>query len=137
LSQYTVVRDRNERKRTLDVDLEPKVLYGQLEEIYKIHFHSATSLRALGLVEPTTIIMAAIRNCAMLKEHIQGLGSIGFYKSKGKLDVVDVTTIDGLVGRVKCGGMWAIIDRNADTAKRKYDHDLGMYNDISDDSDGE
>ena len=61
----------------------------------------------LKLTEPTTLILALVQEAkAELKDDIY------FYKEFGAEEVVDLETVQCVVGRVKNGGEWAIIDRS-------------------------
>ena len=61
----------------------------------------------LKLTEPTTLILALVQEAkAELKDDIY------FYKEFGAEEVVDLETVQCVVGRVKNGGKWAIIDRS-------------------------
>jgi len=64
----------------------------------------------LKLDEPTTVILALIREVkATLREGIY------YYKEFGIEEVVDMKTVQCVVGRVKDRGEWAIIDRSDST----------------------
>lgn len=61
----------------------------------------------LKLTEPKTIILALIQEAkAKLKDGIH------FYKDFSAEEVVDLETLQCVVGRVKNGVKWAIIDRS-------------------------
>jgi len=47
-----------------------------------------------------------------------------FYRDVGVLDVVDITCLQCLVGRVKDGARWAIIDRSGRLARAVEEMDL-------------
>jgi len=47
-----------------------------------------------------------------------------YYKEEGRLEVVDMTSVQCLVGRVKVGNKWAIIDRSTTLSQPFYDPDL-------------
>ena len=45
----------------------------------------------------------------------------------GKLDIVDITSVQALVGRVKtqvAGGQWAVIDQSGALARAVYDDNV-------------
>ena len=59
----------------------------------------------LKLTKPTTLILALVQEAkAKLKDDIY------FYKEFGAEEVIDLETVQCVVGRVKNGGEWAIID---------------------------
>ena len=65
------------------------------------------SAQRLNLDEPTTVILALIREVkATLREDIY------YYKDFGIEEVVDMKTVQCVVGRVKDRGEWAIVDRS-------------------------
>ena len=61
----------------------------------------------LGIAEPTTLILALIQEVkASLKDGIYS------YKEFGAEEVVDLKTVQCVVGRVKNRGEWSIVDRS-------------------------
>ena len=102
--------------------LEPQTFYGQLEHLYLINLDCSDTQ-----VDPQQpIILAAIRNCKISDPgltELEGL-DIHLYNTPGSLDLVDVTSIQALVGRVKYtvdGGGWAIINRSSSLARAEWD----------------
>ncbi|KAF8155835.1 hypothetical protein B0H34DRAFT_783547 [Crassisporium funariophilum] len=71
--------------------------------------------------------LATIRNCKLAKEDVESEKlDIHLYSGKGSLDVVNITSIQALVGRVKTQvsrGDWAIIDCSGTLAQAIYDKD--------------
>ncbi|KAF8977094.1 hypothetical protein BDQ17DRAFT_1395011 [Cyathus striatus] len=97
----------NQKKRQPEYEL--KTFYGQIEHLYSIKFMDAKALNRLNLTQDT-VILAAIRPCVL------GL-DIHYYSCMGTLDIVDITTIQCLVGRVPLSNnKWAIIDRSRSLA---------------------
>ncbi|KAH9018362.1 hypothetical protein EDB83DRAFT_2570797 [Lactarius deliciosus] len=72
------------------------------------------------------IIIAAIRNCKIKAPgpaDLEGI-DIHLYSTTGSLDLVDITSIQALVGRIEYtvdGGGWAIIDRSGGLARAEWD----------------
>ena len=65
----------------------------------------------MNLDEPTTVILALIREVkATLRDGIY------FYKEFGVEEVVDMKTVQCVVGRVHDRAEWAIVDRSNITA---------------------
>jgi hypothetical protein len=61
----------------------------------------------LGIVEPTTLILALIQEAkTSLKDGIYS------YKEFGAEEVVDLNTVQCVVGRVQNRGEWSIVDRS-------------------------
>ena len=101
---------------------EPQTFYGQLEHLYLITFTCSDTR-----VDPQKpIIFAAIRNCKIKDPgptDLEGL-DIHLYNTTGSLDLVDITSIQALVGRVEYvvdGGGWALIDRSGSLARPEWD----------------
>jgi hypothetical protein len=78
--------------------------FGQLKQILLLEL-PPTPL--LNLTMPTTIILAVIHNVNTTLK-----GDIHFYKDFGINDVVDLTTVQCVVGRIYDRGEWAIVDRS-------------------------
>jgi hypothetical protein len=68
--------------------------------------------------------MAAIRTCVLddIDPLLQGL-DIRHYSSEGALHVVDITSVQCLVGRIRDRNKWAIIDRSGTLARAMYTGD--------------
>ena len=102
--QYTLYVDRYARHRRKTPDFEEKTFFGQLKRVLVLELPVAPQL---GLVKSTTLILALIQEVkATLKDGIY------FYQEFGVEEVVDLKTIQCVVGRVKCKGEWAIVDRS-------------------------
>jgi hypothetical protein len=104
------------------IDRETVTHYGKLEHIMTITFpESHKSLQPSG---PANSIFALIHRC-ILKEDDPQLASLDvhfFSKEKQSFDVIDITSVQCLVGRVKAGGNnWAIIDRSGKLAQAMYE----------------
>ncbi|KAJ7232991.1 hypothetical protein B0H12DRAFT_1028765 [Mycena haematopus] len=118
--RYEMLVDQNARFRNRPEEFTLQTFYGQLTHIYRVHFSEAC--RALNTDGPTTYILAAIRTCVMQPEdpELRGL-DIHFYSRAGALDVIDITTVQSLVGRVKdVSNEWAIIDRSGALARAEW-----------------
>jgi hypothetical protein len=78
--------------------------FGQLNRILLIELPST---QRLNLDEPTTVIVALIREVkATLRNGIY------YYKDFGVDEVVDLTTLQCVVGRIQDRDEWAIVDRS-------------------------
>jgi hypothetical protein len=104
--------DRNARHAKRPVIFEPQVFFGQLQRIFVI---SIPASPALGLKQRTALVLAAIRTCA--NPQMKGENGIYYYTREGHLEVVDVNCVQCLVGRVKDGNEWAIVDRSESSAR--------------------
>jgi len=110
--QYEMLVDRNARYPKRPVMLEPQTFFGQLQHIFVIRLKASP---VVGLSEDTTLILAAIRACADAK--LKAENNIYYYSREGHLEVVDMECVQCLVGRVKDGNSWAIIDRSESCAR--------------------
>ena len=83
-----------------------KNFFGQLKRILLLDLPPLPSLNLPGT---TTIILAVIQN---VKATLRG--DIYYYEeqSKGVIEVVDLNTVQCLVGRIKDRRRWAIVDRS-------------------------
>lgn len=96
--------------------------YGRLEHIITITLTEAH--RSLQPSGPATSIFALIHRCILKEDDPQlaGLDIHFFSKEKQSFDVVDITSVQCLVGRVNAGrNSWAIIDRSGKLAQAMYE----------------
>jgi hypothetical protein len=104
LLQYTQFVDRHVRHMRKSPDFEQQDFFGQLGRILVLELPSAPKLH---LAEPTTVIVAVIRE---VKAKL--MDGIYYYEKYGLDEVVDLETIQCVVGRIKERGKWALIDRS-------------------------
>jgi len=106
--------DKNARYKKRPVILEKKTFFGQLQNIFLLRLNNSTALR---LQSSQTIILAAIRNCANAQQ--RNNLDIHYYSQDGRLEVVDITCVQCVVGRVRDlqNKEWAIIDRSGELAR--------------------
>ncbi|KAG6822479.1 hypothetical protein H0H92_013719, partial [Tricholoma furcatifolium] len=97
------------RRRT--PEFEPRSFFGQLDTILVVPLPATTNLE---LAEPTTLILAAVHSCTILAHNDL---DVHYYKQLGRTEVVDVSSIQCLVRRIKVGNMWAIIDHSGSMAR--------------------
>lgn len=92
------------RRRGKTPDFEEKTFFGQLNRILVLELPPAPRL---DLTEPTTLILALIQEVNVtLRDGVYS------YKEFGLEEVVDLKTVQCVVGRVKDRHEWAIIDRS-------------------------
>ncbi|KAF8904553.1 hypothetical protein CPB85DRAFT_1376903 [Mucidula mucida] len=124
--RYEVYVDRNARDINAAEVLDGTTLYGQLERLITIQLPDAAfagGARALAKPSDRVIIFAAIRQCVVGPETIHGL-DFHFYEKLGGLDIVDITSVQALVGRVKEMAPkkgYALIDRSGSLARAVYE----------------
>lgn len=92
----------------MPVELEWKKYFGRLLYVFLIKLPASPPL---GLQQPTTVALAAIHKCDV--EFKDPDLDIHYYRKMSNVDVVDITTVKALVGRVAWDGWWAVIDRGA------------------------
>jgi hypothetical protein len=85
-------------------EFEEQNFFGQLGRIIVLNLPSTQKFH---LAKPTTIIVAVIR--AVKAKLTDG---IYYYKEFGVDEVVDLETIQCVVGRIQDRGRWALIDRS-------------------------
>jgi hypothetical protein len=104
--------DKNARHVRKPVVLESGVFFGQLQNIFVIKISASPALK---LESETTLILAAVRTC--VNPRMKGENNIYYYSRDGHLEVIDMSCVQCLVGRVKDGSEWAIIDRSDGCAR--------------------
>ena len=109
---------------------EPQTFYGQLQHIYVVKF---SDLCSDAHVEPEKpVFLVVIWNCKLETDNTELTKlDIHLYTHTGTLDVVDITSVQALVGRVKVqvgGGGWAIIDRSGALARATYEEEAEADN---------
>lgn len=115
--------DIHERQRQRKPVYELQTFYGRLDHIFLLKFQDHATRRALELsatdLDTDVIILAAIQTCNLGPDdpNLRGL-DIHFYSTQGALHIVDVNSVQCLVGRVKDSERgWAIIDRSGSLAR--------------------
>ena len=100
--------DRYARQKRRIPEFEVQNFFGQLQRILVLELPSTPRLH---IAMPTTIILALIKNVkATLRDNIY------YYKELGVDEVVDLTTVQCVVGRIWDREEWAIIDRSDNVA---------------------
>ncbi|KAJ7028737.1 hypothetical protein C8F04DRAFT_1007263 [Mycena alexandri] len=121
--RYEMLVDKYVRFPRREPEFELQTFYGQLTHIYCVHFPAACP--ALGINVPTTFIFAAIRSC-VLEQDDPDLGGLDIHllSRYGGLDVIDITSVQALVGRFQdTGDNWAVIDRSGVLARAEWKRD--------------
>jgi hypothetical protein len=106
--QYTQLVDRYAHQKGRTPEFELQIFFGQLQRILVLELPSTARL---NLATPTTIILALIKNVkATLTDNIYR------YKEFGTNEVVDLTTVQCVVGRIWDRDEWCIVDRSDNMA---------------------
>jgi hypothetical protein len=106
--QYTQLVDRYARQKRITPEFELQNFFGQLQHIFVLEIPSTPRL---DIAMPTTIILALIKN---VKTTL--VDNVYYYKVLGVDEVVDLTTVQCVVGRIWDRDEWVIIDRSDNVA---------------------
>ncbi|KAK0221124.1 hypothetical protein EDD85DRAFT_960290 [Armillaria nabsnona] len=113
---YDVLVDKNARRPRLAPSYYMKTFYGQLQNIIVIRIPATMDL---GLDEPQVLLLAVIQQCMVDATNTLGWS---FYTKMGLMEVVDMTCVQCLVGRVPTsGGQMVLIDRSNNIQRSYYD----------------
>ncbi|KAJ7771163.1 hypothetical protein DFH07DRAFT_866511 [Mycena maculata] len=117
--RYVLLVDVNARRLRTAPRYEPTTFYGQLQNLFVIKLPPAPELE---LEEETTLILAAVQKCAVIAQNDLDMQ---YYEKEGPIEVIDMSCIQCLVGRVKTMDRkrWAIIDHSGSSARPYYDPD--------------
>ncbi|KAG9098876.1 hypothetical protein FRC07_010577 [Ceratobasidium sp. 392] len=97
-------------------EFELQMCYGQLLRVPKIDIPASVQL---GTDKPQTILFAAIQQCNIT--HTNKYLSTPFYTNMGPVEVVDLQTVQCVVGRVHDQWGWrGIIDRSGPLAQAEF-----------------
>ncbi|KAI0683538.1 hypothetical protein C8Q76DRAFT_662367 [Earliella scabrosa] len=113
--RYEALVDRNSRRRNAAIQLAPSTFYGQLQHVYVI---DCPPIPNTSHVSTERFIFAVVRTCDI--EHTHRSLDIHYYTKESTLDVLDITTLQCLVGRIHDRGRWAFIDRSGTLARAYY-----------------
>ena len=106
--------DRNANYRNRQTILEPKTFYGQLQRILVVDL---PAIAQTSHAASETFIFGVIRNC----EHhaVTGLEALDvhYYEKEAQIDVVDISTVQCVVGRIHDRNRWTIVDRSGSLAR--------------------
>lgn len=109
----------NARNRQLAPQFQLETFFGQLQTTFVVHMPVSLEL---GIERPETLILAAIKSCK-IEQHDRHL-DVHLYKDHGRTEVVDITSIQCVVGRVRDRNRWVIIDRSGSLARAQYNPEL-------------
>ncbi|KAF8834466.1 hypothetical protein BDN67DRAFT_861609, partial [Paxillus ammoniavirescens] len=113
--RYETLVDKYARQKRRQPEYELKMFYGHLVHLFVVRLPLAPHL---NIHAPVVHILAGIETCEIQRS--TDLDIHYFNKLSGSLDVVDITCVQCLVGRIPVAGGWAIIDRSGDLARALY-----------------
>ncbi|PBK74583.1 hypothetical protein ARMSODRAFT_878424 [Armillaria solidipes] len=118
LSQYQMYVDKFTSQRRHAEELELQTFYGQLEHIIYIHFPASAHQDLHILTDADACIILAVICNTVVDESQQELLQLDIHFSlhEGKLDVIDITSMQCLIGRVFNGDHCALIDHSGSLA---------------------
>lgn len=96
--------------------------FGQLQHILKVQLPACPSLNRSDptLKDTSVILLAGIRTCSLEEHDDLGL-NFRFYSVTGGFEVVDMNSVQCLIGRVQDRGRYAIVDRTSSQNEAEYD----------------
>lgn len=106
--------NRNAQYQNHPVINKARMFYRQLLHILVLNVKPAV----LPKNTSTTVFLRVIRTCVMDSNH--NVLDIHYYKNHGHIDVVKITTIQCVVGRIKDHGCFAIIDQSGALAHPEF-----------------
>ena len=117
--QYTQLVDINARNRRAEPNYKPQDFYGQLRNILVINIPASQELKT---TKPETLLLAVIQSLKV--DRVPDAAGALHYKDSaaglGRLEVVDLATIQCCIGRVLDRGSWVIIDRSGPLAQASF-----------------
>ena len=109
--------DRNAQYENHPVINKAQMFYKQLLHILVLDIKPIPTA-VLPKNTSTTVVLRVIRTCVMDSNH--NVLDIHYYKNHGHIDVVKITTIQCVVGRIKDRGCFAIIDQSGALAHPEF-----------------
>lgn len=105
--------DRNARLayKDADEDLELKPFFGEVQRVFSIRMPRAPEL---GIEKEETVVLVEVQPCNMERGpgKLRGLDIRLYPGMKDGTEIVDLTTVQCLVGRIRWDKMWAVFDRS-------------------------
>ncbi|EKM74272.1 hypothetical protein AGABI1DRAFT_95753 [Agaricus bisporus var. burnettii JB137-S8] len=106
--KYVQLVDKFARQRNRRPEFVPVVFYGQLKRIIILQIPASVEL---DQESPSTAILVVVDSLKTIKQ-----GNLDYSVKQGPLEVVDLSTVKCVVGRVNDRGRWGIVDRNESAA---------------------
>ncbi|RXW13195.1 hypothetical protein EST38_g12658 [Candolleomyces aberdarensis] len=114
--RYKLYVDGNQRLFNARPRYTGKTFFGELKFIFLLKIPPTPELNITSL---TFVAFAVIDECDNPTLHPSGL-DIHVYSNQHGLDVVDITTVQSLVGRAHWNNRWAIFDCSGDLARTTF-----------------
>ncbi|KAF6760673.1 hypothetical protein DFP72DRAFT_804472 [Ephemerocybe angulata] len=116
--KYQVYVDGNTRSLKARVDYNLETFFGQLKYLFLLRIPPSPDV---GITELTYVGLAAISECNNVTPHPSGLAGLYSYANQRALDIVDIATVQSLVGRIKYKNKWTLFDRSPNLASHPND----------------
>ncbi|KAI0062793.1 hypothetical protein BV25DRAFT_1803535 [Artomyces pyxidatus] len=115
-ARYEVLVDIYANRRRMEPQYEAETRYGRIQHLYSVQIPPNT---ALELESPETLFLAGITPCDIDATHAHL--DIHYYAKESRTEqFVDADCIQCLVGRVRDGTRWAVIDRSGALSRAVY-----------------
>lgn len=116
--QYTVLTDKNERRRNWPATYQTLVGFGQLKHIFQI----TVTLPIRGNLQTENLILGAIHACQVKWK--SGAYEQAYYEKMGQQFIIDINSVGSLVGRIDdTKGHIFILDRSTEANRAFWDPD--------------
>ncbi|KAI0686435.1 hypothetical protein C8T65DRAFT_567901 [Cerioporus squamosus] len=115
--RYELLIDKNARYRNRPVIMEPHTFYGQLLRILVVNVKPIPTA-VPPITTFSTLVLGVVLTCVIENNH--RILDMHYYKNHGRTEVVEITTIQCVVGRIKDRGHYAIIDRSGALARAEF-----------------
>ncbi|XP_006458586.1 hypothetical protein AGABI2DRAFT_141379 [Agaricus bisporus var. bisporus H97] len=102
--KYVQIVDRYAHQRNRRPEYVKRSFFGQLQRIIVLNL---PPIPQLNIDLPLTVIYAVVQAVKVKLE-----GSLYYYSTMGATEVIDLSTVQCLIGRVRDGNRWGIIDRS-------------------------
>ena len=113
--QYSLMVDRMRHKPRATPQFEGTECFGQLRSIIRLDLPAGIAPLVTGAV---TLVLAIVRSTDVSYETSL---MIPYYRELGRLEVIDMSTVMCVVGRIKDHrGRWAIVDRSGKSARADF-----------------
>jgi hypothetical protein len=118
--QYDAFVDQNERRPHAPEDLVEQTFFGSLQHVLSLELPAS---RDLHLSRPLPLVFVAVRTCITSTFSPVANYDIHYYSRLGGLNLVDLKTVQCLIGRVQVNNSFTILDRTGSLQRAWYNED--------------
>jgi hypothetical protein len=118
--QYDAFVDQNERRRHAPEDLVEQTFFSSLQHVLSLELPAS---RDLNLSRPLPLVFVAVRTCITSTFSPVANYDIHYYLRLGGLNLVDLKTVQCLIGRVQVNNSFTILDRTGSLQRAWYNED--------------